>query len=656
MNRIKLIPALLLLAACEPADLSKYADDGQGQLTSLSNLVLDDHFTLTDQVDDWRDEVIYQVIIDRFADGDLSNNYNVNKDALAQYHGGDWQGLIDHLWYLKELGVTALWISPVVTNVENDAGFAGYHGYWTQNFLKPNPHFGDLAKLRELVDAAHAQGLKVILDLVTNHIGQLFFYDINGNGWADEATYGCGNSDLCDSKVQHVIEYDPDYDSRGIQGYTSLGESGPASIIWIHDPTWNHMPILPREFQNPSWYNKRGRVWVWRDWNGSTPDFSTVREQEVKGDFPGGLKDLDTSLTEVQDALIKVFQYWIRVGDFDGFRIDTLKHVEHAFWERFCPAMRDYAQAHGKQRFFQFGEAFDGSDELIGSYTRKTREIRDDQGKLLRYEQVPCTEEVDGGQVVKEECANAPWIDSVFYFSHKFTVFENVFKWGAPTKGVENLFNQRALNFGALPAANGPGLPPQRVLVNFMSNHDIPRFLYDKPSVPALWTAFTHLLTMDGIPCIYYGEEQEFTGGNDPANREDMAFETNGLTFRYVKGLIALRKQYDALRRGEFVIRWTSDRWQGEEDAGILAFERACQGSEWSQQCQGPNVLVVINAHDGHDSRTAFGGSGMATSFTAGTVLKDVTPGSAGGLETVGADGKLTVTLPPRGVKILVPQ
>ena len=658
MKRL-LLPALLLLAlgACEPDELSKYEDPAQGDLTSLQDLVLDDDFRLTSHVDDWRDEIIYQVLVDRFADGDFSNNFNVNKNAMAQFHGGDWQGLIDHVWYLKELGVTAIWISPVVNNVENDAGFAGYHGYWTQNFLKTNPHFGDLAKLRELVDVMHANDIKVIMDIVTNHIGQLFFYDINGNGWPDEAVYGCGNSNDCSSQVQHVIEYDPDFDERGIQGKTSLGESGPAPIIWIHDPVWNHMPILPKEFQNPDWYNKKGRVWVWRDWVGDAPELHTTRLQEETGDFPGGLKDMNTTHPDAIDGLIKVFKYWIRTTDIDGYRIDTLKHVEHSFWERFCPEMRNYAKAHGKDKFFQFGEAFDGDDWLIGSYTSPTEIKYTNDGKLLPkdgkpYREVDC-ETLEGDKA----CENAPWIDSVFYFSHKFQVFDAVFKWGEGTSMIERLYNARAENYGDKATVNGSGLPPQHALVNFISNHDIERFLYHKPSREALQSAFAYLLTMDGIPCIYYGEEQEFTGGNDPANREDMIFDLTNPTFQMTRNLIALRARYQALRRGDFTIRWSSDRRQNEPDAGIIAFERTCGASEWSLDCSGETVLVVVNASDYHPSRTKYQDSVMTVGFPAGTKLVDVGPfATAEDAFTVSTDQTLDVEVPIRGFRILVPE
>src|SRR5207237_1736623 len=111
---------------------------------------------------DWRDQVIYQIMVDRFANGDPNNDIGVAPSVPGKFHGGDWQGVIDHMDYLKSLGVTALWISPVVKNVETDAGFDSYHGYWQQDMLRPNAHFGDLEKLSELVDTAHQTGLLVI--------------------------------------------------------------------------------------------------------------------------------------------------------------------------------------------------------------------------------------------------------------------------------------------------------------------------------------------------------------------------------------------------------------------------------------------------------------------------------------------------------------
>lgn len=569
-------------------------------------------FEVDTHVVDWRDEVIYQLMVDRFADGDPNNNYNVNPHAPAAYHGGDWQGVIDKLDYLEELGVTAIWISPVVKNVETDAGVWSYHGYWTQDFTSPNPHFGDLAKLREMVDACHHRGIKVILDIVTNHVGQLFYYDINGNGQPDESVHGSGTT----SGVTHVSEYDPDYNPDGVQAETSLGQAGSAPIVWLNDPEINRVAPQPEVFRNPAWYNRRGRVYDWNQW-----------EQVVYGDFPGGLKDLKTTHPDVRRALTDAYGYWIGAADLDGFRIDTLKHVEHGFWQVFCPGIRELAASIGKQDFFMFGEAFDGDDALIGSYTF------DDE------------------------------VDSAFYFSHKFQVIDGVFKHGNPTTTIEDLFEARQDNYSTVPNSGGPTsesgepLAPTKLLVNFIDNHDIPRFLYEKPSLDALHNTLAYLLTIDGIPCIYYGTEQEFDGGNDPFNREDLwesGYDTSGETFKLIRHLIDLRRQHAPLRRGEMTIRWATERTGDEPDAGIFAFERSHAGE---------TVLVVINTSETHASETSYAwadpaGDHMQTSFAAGTELTNVFEGELLAEDTVivGEEGRLRVVVPPRGVGIYVEQ
>jgi alpha-amylase len=181
------------------------------------------------------------VLVDRFADGDAGNNYRVDLTGHLHWHGGDWKGLENHLDYLENLGVTTLWISPVVKNVDTDAGFDGYHGYWAQDMTELNPHFGDLAALRSLVRAAHDRGMKVILDIVTNHLGQVFYYDINKNGQPDGHRTAAASRP---SGVVNVTEYDPEFDPRGMQAYTSLGESGPRArgVASTHDPASNHVP------------------------------------------------------------------------------------------------------------------------------------------------------------------------------------------------------------------------------------------------------------------------------------------------------------------------------------------------------------------------------------------------------------------------------
>ncbi len=640
---------------------------------------------------DWRDQMIYQIMIDRFSNGDENNDINVDPSVPGHFHGGDWQGVIDQLDYLQDLGVTALWISPVVKNVESDAGFDSYHGYWTQDFLRPNAHFGDLDKLREMVDKAHARGMLVILDVVTNHMGQLFYYDINGNGQPDDTISGGGYSHSClqicaptpalcttdeltycqegGTQLEQILEWDPDYDDRGVQGWTSLGFYGPAPIIFPdwpdlnrtkppRPPDWFGWPSDKSWFDDPSWFHRKGRVYVWWHQQDYSTDF--VREQETTGDFPGGLKDLDTDNPDVQAALIQSFQYWIEVGDFDGFRIDTVKHIDRpevnrnlrGFWGNFDDAMRAKAKALGKQNFFIFGEGFDGNDPLIGSYTWPGT---DAQGTFGRF-------------------------DSMFNFPQYYegitTVFGDTSGTAPPTKHLECLYNSRTgrnptdpfcnangyspgPDFGdtamASSADGGVGLAPQQLLVSFLDNHDVARFMFDKTDPNDLRVALMYIYTWDGIPCMYYGTEQLFHGGVDPANREDMwrgnedagypGFDTTNDTFQMAKALIQMRKDHEALRRGTVAPVWSTTVAGAARDAGIFAFERSTANE---------TVLVVLNSSDQTSESCAQSGGCLKTSLPVGTVLQDVMPGSDGKTFTVQADGTVDVSVPARSGRVLV--
>jgi glycosidase len=606
-------------------------------------------------VADWRQEIIYQVLIDRFADGDAGNNYRVDRTALGKWHGGDWLGLEQKLPYLEELGVTTLWISPVVKNVDTDAGFDGYHGYWTQSFLEVNPHYGDLAALRRLVSSAHERGMKVILDIVTNHVGQMFYYDINKNGQPDDQVFGGGVPGQ--SGVVHVTEYDPEFDPRGIQARTSLGESGPAPIIFQYDPATNHVPPDLPLFQRAEPYNRKGRTFNFDD-----------LDQLVHGDFPGGLKDVNTSRCDVKQAMVDVFVRWVELTDIDGFRIDTLKHVEHEFWRFFTQRVRQRLKAKGKGNFFMFGEAFDGKDDLIGSFTKQDvpAHLHDELlGGDLDRENAECQ---GGGPPITGDT-----LDGVFYFSQYFQAYRDALRLGGQadynpgTRGIETLWQSRATNFGTVPHADGTGHPPTHTLVNFLDNHDVPRFLYNGEGVPkfpdgvdpkqSLRNALLMLLTQDGIPCIYYGTEQGLDGGNDPGNREPLwdgnvkeglpAYDTQNSIFSWIRRLSRIRKSYPALTIGETTVRWSSDRRGAEEDAGIFAFSR--------QEGGGGYALVVLNVHPSKDSTTSFMGAGMDTGLPQGTVLVDIiSPDQA--TATVGAGGALALTVPPVSGALLIPQ
>ena len=585
---------------------------------------LDQPIELATHVDDWRDQIIYQVLTDRFADGDAGNNFNVRLSGMARWHGGDWVGLEGKLDYLSSLGVTTLWISPVYRNVETDAGVDGYHGYWPQDFTAPNLHFGDVMQLRSLVKSAHDHNMLVIFDVVTNHVGQLFYYDMNLNGQPDEQVRGGGGH----STAFHYNEYDPDFDPRGIQAFTSLGEAGPAPIIFKYDPETNEMPPLPAVLQRGDSYNRKGR----------TLDFDDP-DQLLHGDFPGGLKDINTTQCAVKAAMVDAYAHWIELTDADGFRIDTVKHVESEFWRYFTQKIRQRLVVQGKERFFMFGESFDGREQLVGSYTLNDLPPPDD----LARENLCPQAQGDPNLLTGDQ------LDGVFHFPQYYQVIRDVFQLGLSTDRIEQLWTRRQQYYGTVPTQLGTGLPPIKTLVNFLDNHDVPRFLYQDGNVSALHLALMFLLTEDGIPCIYYGTEQQFNGGNDPANREDMwptGYAQTGSTFQWVKRLTTLRKGYLALRRGDTHVAWSSDRAADESDAGIFAFERL--GGDAGDAY----ALVVLNTSRSKSSSTDFQGAAMATSVPGGTVLIDVLSGAS---YTVAADGTLDIQLPALSGALLIP-
>jgi alpha-amylase len=659
----------------------------------------DQPITLSTHVQDWRDEVIYQVLIDRFADGDQGNDLEVDPTTLAHYQGGDWLGLQQHLDYIQALGVTTIWISPVVKNVDNDSGFDAFHGYWTQDLSAPNPHFGDIPALRSLVSAAHGVGIKVILDIVVNHLGQLFYYDINSNGQPDVSISGGGcnkwdnaadTSNLypdyssanpnCivlngQSGVEVVNEYDPQFNPDGVvQSFSSLGYSGPAPIVFLDDPASNHMAPQPSFFQNPDVFNRRG----------GTVNYS-IGDQLVHGDFPGGLKDLATYRCDVKQAMVDAYASWVELADFDGFRIDTVKHVEPEFWRYFSQKVRQRLAKDGKQNFFMFGEAFDGDDTLVGSFTKSgpTAELpaspQDFLGPPDLAKEQACLLAGD------DEPITGDMLDSAFYFPQYYTVVAGILHDGGATQPIADLWTARQTDWGQTPAVGGIGVVPAKIPVNFLDNHDVGRFLFyegfdvdladlasgaltqnqfDEIRAAKLENAYVFIFTEQGVPCVYYGDEQGFSGGNDPQNRE-VFWPTNyatapttdpstgaayGTFVPWVQKLTTLRKTYTALTHGEQSVVWATTRTGAtDEDAGIFAFERT--GGDAGDKY----ALVVMNTDRDHARSPSYMGMNMKVTAAPGTVLADVL-GAKQTTFTVAADGTLSLQVPPLSSVVLVPQ
>lgn len=273
--------------------------------------------------DDWRDEIIYFLMTDRFSNGDSSNNQPFyNKANINYYHGGDLRGIINQIGYLRSLGVTAVWITPVVENVWRDphyTEYTGYHGYWAYDFTKLDPHLGpNNDYYQQFIDIMHDNGILVIQDIVVNHMGPLAYYE---EGWT------------------------PPYKNSG---YTRK---------FVDNYNSGHTELLKAPFDKLEAFHNFGLINNYDD-----------AIQCTKGDLYD-LPDLNTEAEEVREALTDAYKNWASLG-VDGFRIDTAKHVEMDFWEYFCPKIR---AAVGDKNFLQFGEAWLGSHSELANYVGSSR-------------------------------------------------------------------------------------------------------------------------------------------------------------------------------------------------------------------------------------------------------------------------------------------
>src|SRR5215211_1685345 len=275
------------------------------------------------------DDVIYLIMPDRFSDGDPNNNEPPQSRGLYdrshkfRYHGGDLQGVINRLPYLKDLGVTALWLTPWYDNVNHpdeiekkEGGTTtGFHGYGAIDFYGVEEHFGTLAKLRELVDEAHRQGIKIIQDQVANHTGPY-------HPWVEDSP----------------------------------------TPTWYNGTRANH---LANVFQ----------TWVLHDPRAE----QKVRRETMEGWFLNFLPDLNQTDEEVERYIIQNTLWWIGMTGLDGIRQDTWQYVPNSFWHKWTAAIRreypnfrvvgevkDGDQAHVS--FFQGGRVrFDGVDSGLDS-------------------------------------------------------------------------------------------------------------------------------------------------------------------------------------------------------------------------------------------------------------------------------------------------
>ena len=379
----------------------------------------------------WSDQIVYFVLVDRFADGDRGNDANADPKAPGAFHGGDLKGLTAQLDEIASLGVTAIWVNPLVKQIDGHVDKVGfpdwaYHGYWADDFTRLDPRFGTEGDLKAFVDACHARGIKVLLDVVYNHAG---------------------------------------YGSRYL--------SDPKTKSWLRNPALGEC--------------------------GNDDVTQCV----------GGLPDFRTEKPEVAKFLLEAQIGWAKRSGVDGFRLDTVKHVSHAFWQEH----RRRTRVELGPDFFLLGEVWGGDAEVLDPWFEG--------------------DELDAG----------------FDFGFQGSVLG--FLQGRGRTVAFNRYLEKRSK-----------IRPGHLLADYLSDHDVTGALFQLGGDVQLFRlAATLQLTSWGIPIIYYGEEVARPGGKWPDNRSDMPWGSReilpgaGLARdealrRDYRKLIAIRRAHPALSRG----------------------------------------------------------------------------------------------------------
>jgi glycosidase len=523
------------------------------------------------------DEIIYFLLPDRFENGDTSNDRGglqggrlvtgFDPTAKGFYHGGDLRGVTRRLDYVQSLGATAIWLAPVFKNkpVQGNPGHesAGYHGYWITDFTRVDPHFGSNEDMRALVDAAHARGMKVYLDIVVNHTADVIAYR--------ECPRACPYRSRADYPYQRRGGIAGAPINAGFLGDAAANQTQ-ENFARLTRPDYAYTPYIPRGdehvkvpdwLNDPIYYHNRG-------------ESTFSGESSTMGDFVG-LDDLMTENPRVVQGFIDIYGAWIDEFRIDGFRIDTARHVNPEFLKAFVPAMLKRAAARGIPNFHIFGEVSISSVEpgLLAVHTQ------DDE------------------------------LPAVLDFAFAVAV-RSATMGVSGTDVLARLFAGDALYAGGEAAALR--------LPTFISNHDQGRYGYflhkalsgisDTEALKREALAYAMLLTLRGVPVIYYGDEQGFAGsGDDMDARQDMfvsqvaSFNTERMIgtgsatgsnftadhfnsahplYREIQELAQLRRSQSALRRGRQIVRSYGDA------PGLFAVSRIEPGT-------GREILIAFN-------------------------------------------------------------
>jgi alpha-amylase len=496
------------------------------------------------------DERFYFVMADRFANGSSRNDLGgLPPDRMASgfdptdrgfYHGGDLRGIIRRLDYIAGLGTTAIWLTPSFKNQPvqapvnpGDRPSAGYHGYWVTDFTQIDPHLGTNQDLADLVAAAHARGMKVYFDIITNHTADVIEFRQGARPAyvsKDQSPYRTAAGDPFDDRDFAGSDAFPALDPEVSFPYTPYVPEGKPRKVpdWLNDLTL---------------YHNRG-------------DTTFTGEDSLYGDF-FGLDDLFTENPRVVRGMIDIYERWI--GDFgiDGFRIDTMRHVNDEFWQRFGPEVLQYAREHGKSQFFMFGEVADTSRPFTSHFTTTDR-----MQSVLDFPFQAAAQDFAANSGATDRLADF-FADDDWYTDADSNAYQ------LPTF----LGNHDMGRIGRFISVANPGAADAELLARDRLAHQLMYF-------------------SRGDPVVYYGDEQGFTGdGGDQLARQDMFpsqvaeyndddligtdattaqsnFDRRHPLYRAIARLARVTANHPALRDGAQQHRYATD------GPGIYAFSR----------------------------------------------------------------------------------
>jgi len=442
----------------------------EGQTTNIQSVFFENGKPAGITSNDWHTSIIYSLMVDRFNDGDKTNDIpvvNPNIKPQANYNGGDIQGLINKIndGYFDSLHINTIWITPVVDNPDSafqefpepHRWFSGYHGYWPVHPTNIEEKFGTLELFKKFTSLAHQHNIRILLDYVAHHV-----------------------------HIDHPF--------------------------WKEHREWFGSLVLPDGRKNLRLWDEQ-RLTTWFEPYMPSFDYSKSKEAvEVMTD----------------NAL-----WWLNETGIDGFRHDAVKHVHNLFWRRLTEKIKTNIEIPKHKKVYQIGETF-GSFDLIKSY-------------------------VNNGQ-----------LDAQF----NFNLYDAAFPVFADTTIPFSVLNNQLQKSFTVYGTNN-------VMGNIMDSHDKNRFMayadgaldgdvnptelgWNNPPVVKKASSYnklknylTYLLTIPGLPVIYYGDEFGMTGAADPDNRRMMRFgnelsDIEKQTLADVQKLVNIRKLHSALNFGDF--------------------------------------------------------------------------------------------------------